>query len=415
MVNHIEEIDGHGRIACIAMPAKHILEKKDNILTYNIYHYYKYLSEYLNYDKVYIMTTSLEGIEHYENLLKDCNLIYGIDKEDLLLEYHINDLWIVPSQDNLFGGMAVMTFPFCMNRIYEWWKNKTEDDGIIFINDDPQVYKLRFLTYFTERHAMDKNVKIAWNKGVNSTKWSKEIKLLENRFEGIKKMQDDFVVAFCGLDYNKFVVANKIKVLPKAWFNFNVYYWVTLNDDLDLRLKDYPFEDKKYSACYYGYIKDLERIIRTEEFYSKVDKPFLVVKGGNKNFFKNMDFDHDIDVHKNMPYRELLGFVPKNAKSSLITHNKIILGNQVSPRWFDLMLMDIVCFVDENFDPEHNLCDEWLHEYTYCKDGQEYADKLKVIENNEQLYKEIVKRQREFVFKKYEQYLPDIYLNKDKI
>lgn len=408
MAKHIEEINGYGRIACITMPCRKILEKKDNILSYNIYHYYKYLSEYLKYDKVYVMTTALEAANHYDNILNDCNLIYGIDKEDLLLEYNINDLWVVPAGTNLYGGVAQMEFPFCINRIYEWWKNKSEDDNMIFINDDPQIYKLNFLTYFVKRHAINKDVKISWKNNINPTNWNKEIKLLENRYKDIDKMQDDFVVAFCGLDYDKYVVDNKIKVLPKSWFNFNVYYWVTLNDDLDLRLKDYPFEDKKYSACYYGYIKDLERIIRTEEFYSKVDKPFLVVKGGNKDFFKNMDYAHDMDVHKNMSYRDLLKFIPNNAKSSLVTHNKCILGNQVSPRWFDLMLMDIVCFVDENFDPEHKLCDEWLHKYTYCKNGQEYADKLKIIENNEQLYKDIVKKQREFVFKKYKQYISTI-------
>lgn len=408
MVNHIEEINGHGRIACIAMPIRAILEKKSNIITYNIYHYYKYLSEYLKYDKVYVMSTALEGTCHYDNILKDCNVIYGIDKENLLLEYHINDLWVVPSRTNLYGGMAQMESPFCINRIYEWWKTKSKDDNMIFINDDPQIYKLNFFNYFVKRYAINKDVKTSWKKNINPTNWEKEIKLLENRCEDIKKMQNDFIVAFCGIDYDKYVVDNKVKILPKSWFNFNVYYWVTLNDDLNLRLKDYSFEDKKYSACYYGYIKDLERILRIEEFYSKVDKPFLVVKGGNKDFFKNIDLDHDIDTYKNMPYRELIEFIPRNAKSSLVTHNKCILGNQVSPRWFDLMLMDIICFVDESFDPEHKLCDEWLHKYTYCKNGQEYADKLKIIENNEQLYKDIVKRQREFVLKKFEQYIPDI-------
>ena len=171
-------------------------------------------------------------------------------------------------------------------------------------------------------------------------------------------------------------------------------------------MRNYDFNDKKYSACYYGYIKDSDRIARTEEFYSKVDKPFLVIKGGSKNFFKHVDFDHDIDLVKNMPYSDLLRFVPSNAKSSLITHSKCILGNQVSPRWFDLMLMDIVCFVDEAFDPNHELCDDWLYEHTYCKNGQDYADKLKKIENNEPLYREIVQRQRKFVFEKYEKYLP---------
>lgn len=409
-MKHIPEIDGHGRIACISLPVRHILEKRDNITMYNVYHYYRYLFNFLNYDKVYVMTTAIEGIEHYDNILKDCNLIYGIDKQDLLLEYHINDMWIVPAQTNLFGGMGIMSFPFCMNRIYEWWKNKKEGDNMIFVNDDPEVYKLWFFKYHVKRYAIKKDVRTAWRFGINKDNYNKEINLLETRYEDIKNMKDDFVVAFCGLDYDKYSKDNKVKVLPKSWFNFNVYYWVTLNDDLELRLKNYDFNSKKYSACYYGYIKDLDRITRTEEFYSKVDKPFLVVKGGNKNFFKNIDFEHDIDLFKNMPYRNLLEFIPKNAKSSLVTHNKCILGNQVSPRWFDLMLMDIVCFVDENFDPEHNLCDDWLHEMTYCNNGQEYADKLKKIENNEELYREIVKRQRKFVFNKFEKYLPKDYI-----
>ncbi len=406
MIKHIEEPSGKGRIACISLPVRHILVNRDNITMYNVYHYWKYLTEFLKYDKVYVLTTSLSNSdEKYNNILKDCPLIYGIEKKDLLLDYHINDMWIVPAQTNLFGGMGIMTFPFCMNRIYEWWKSKGQNDKMIFINDDPEVCKLWFFRYHTKRYAIKKDVKMIWKQGVNKDNWKTEIDLLESRYDDICNMENDFDLAFCGLDYDKYVKENRINILPKSWFNFNVYYYITLNDDLALRMRNYDFDDKKYSACYYGYIKDSDRIARTEEFYSKVDKPFLVIKGGNKNFFKNIDFDHDIELVKNMPYRDLLEFVPSNAKSSLITHNKCILGNQVSPRWFDLMLMDIVCFVDEAFDPNHELCDDWLYEHTYCKNGQDYADKLKKVENNEPLYREIVQRQRRFVFEKYEKYM----------
>ena len=174
--------------------------------------------------------------------------IYGIEKKDLLLDYHINDMWIVPAQTNLFGGMGIMTFPFCMNRIYEWWKSKAQNDKMIFINDDPEVCKLWFFIYHTKRYAIKKDVKMIWKQGVNKDNWKTEIDLLESRYDDICNMENDFDLAFCGLDYDKYVKENRIKILPKSWFNFNVYYYITLNDDLALRMRNYDFDDKKYSA-----------------------------------------------------------------------------------------------------------------------------------------------------------------------
>ena len=85
MIKHIEEPNGKGRIACISLPVRHILVNRDNITMYNVYHYWKYLTEFLKYDKVYILTTSLSNSgEKYDNILKDCPLIYGIEKKDLL-------------------------------------------------------------------------------------------------------------------------------------------------------------------------------------------------------------------------------------------------------------------------------------------------------------------------------------------
>ena len=51
------------------------------------------MTKLLKYDKVYVLATLLSNSgEKYNNILKDCPLIYGIEKKDLLLDYHINNM-----------------------------------------------------------------------------------------------------------------------------------------------------------------------------------------------------------------------------------------------------------------------------------------------------------------------------------
>lgn len=85
--------------------------------------------------------------------------------------------------------------------------------------------------HHTYRHAIKKDLKTSWNHGINENNYANEISLLESRYDDICNIENDFDLAFCGLDYDKYAKENRIKILPKSWFNFSVYYYITLNDD----------------------------------------------------------------------------------------------------------------------------------------------------------------------------------------
>ena len=88
---------------------------KNPIRTICLYHYYLYLSKYLNYDKVYIVSNIPILDKEYwkcENILKDLPIIYGTSERYILNKYKIDDLYMHQSTPNFYGGTIFPHYPF---------------------------------------------------------------------------------------------------------------------------------------------------------------------------------------------------------------------------------------------------------------------------------------------------------------
>ena len=116
-----------------------------------------------------------------------------------------------------------------------------------------------------------------------------------------------------------------------------------------------------------------------------------------------------------MEYYDLWQYVASNSKSAFITHEENILGNQISPRYFDCMLADIIAFVDIRYDPEKKLTeDDVLKDFMYVSSPEEFSKKVDMIANDEQLYKDIKYRQRKSIFNHFREYINDENVEKYK-
>jgi hypothetical protein len=418
-INYIKRNCGVGKIAAMPQIKDIVSFTKNPIRTICVHHYYRFLKEYCNYDKVYLVSnipTLDESHWKCDNILKDIPIIYGISKKNLLNEYNIDDMYLIPSTNNYYGGCVFLHAPFNYNRITEWWlENKDNPDKHIFyIQDDPLFPNVNFAKTTCKRLFDLKNLKCFGNKTNSQEMIDKEIELLKENRENVEKMFDSLTVAFCGIDYEKYWYSIKEANRPstQAWDNFNCYLWNGVNDNLEAKLVDYDWDNKKYDCEYHGVTKSGKRTKVTENYYTALKNKFMHVVGRSE-FFHNLKEGVNFDKYDVTPYYELLQLVAKNAKSAFITHEDNILGNQISPRYFDCMLSDIVAFVDLRYDPEKKLTDnEELKEFMYVSTPEEFSKKVDKIANDKQYFRHIVKLQRKSIFDNFGEFIEEN--NKEK-
>lgn len=418
-LNYITKNCGIGKIAALPQIKDVVSLKNNPIRTICVYHYYRFLKEFCNYDKVYLFANVPTLDKKYwkcENILKDIPIIYGTSKENLYNEYNINDMYLIPSTNNYYGGSLFLFAPFNYNRIAEWWKiNKNnKNKHLFYIQDDPLFPNVNFAKVTCKRLFDIKNLKCYGNKANPQELIDKEINLLEKNRIIVEEVFDQCTVAFCGINYEKFWNSIKEKSRPSTqnWDNFNCYLYQGVNDNLEAKLVDYPWEGKTYDCEYHGVTKSDKRTKTTEAYYGALKNKFLHIVGRSP-FFANLKEGVNFDKHDVMEYYDLWQYVAANSKSAFITHEENILGNQISPRYFDCMLADIVAFVDKRYDPNKNLTDdEVLKDFMYVSSPKEFAEKVDKIANDENFYRDIVYRQRKSIYNKFKEYMTDDTLKK---
>ena len=129
---------------------------------------------------------------------------------------------------------------------------------------------------------------------------------------------------------------------------------------------------------------------------------------GRSPFFLHLEEGKHFDKFDVMEYYDLLQKVAELSKSAFITHEDSILGNQISPRYFDCMLSDIIAFVDLRYDPDKKLTDnEELKEFMYVSTPQEFAEKVEKIANDETYYRHIKYLQRKSIFDNFNDFIEE--------
>lgn len=412
-IKHFYRNSGVGRVAAICQTKDVVSFLKNPLRTYCLYNYYRFLTEYCKYDKVWIMSNvpSTDPEEHVcKNMLKDLPIIWGTSERHILEKHGVNDVILQCTPPNFYGGVTWVFTPYNINRVTEWYvSSKGTDNKLFYIQDDP-LFPDPDIAGLTVRRLLDlKNLKIAYNKKYPAEVVDKEVEYMASIRKDVDECLKSVIIGFCGIDYEKFwksIKENKRPVV-NGWDNFNCYIWNGVNDNLEAKLVDYDWNDKKYDSEYHGVTKSGKRTKVTESYYAALKNKFMHVVGRSA-FFKDLKEGEHFDKFDVTPYYELLQLVAKNAKSAFITHEDNILGNQISPRYFDCMLSDMVAFVDLRYDPEKKLTDnEELKEFMYVSSPKEFAEKVDKIANDEEFYRHIVKLQRKSIFDNFRDYIED--------
>lgn len=68
----------------------------------------------------------------YKNKLNDIPKIIGLNQKNILSTYKVNDIFILQSSNNVFGGALQSYYFFNLNNIYDWYHRKKINRSIVF-------------------------------------------------------------------------------------------------------------------------------------------------------------------------------------------------------------------------------------------------------------------------------------------
>ena len=409
-LNNLEKGSGQGKIAAIIGITSPISFTKMGIKNAGMKTYKDYLEKYVGYDKVYIISSSIKEKKINEDYFDKDSIIFGIDKINLFNDLLIDDIFCKQHVLVFFGGvLGDFYFSIC-NRLVEWYK--THDDGHYYtIQDDPDFMTINPALMVEKRLYKSEDQKpkpYKYDKETSDAKLYLEYQesgLLHNCF-------DNTIVAHCGNDYEhyyneriklKFGSPN-IVTQPKYWCKFNVYNWQGVNCNLEDKFKEYPL-NRKYQSEYHGYIKhDDYRVSHTLAFYNILNGPIKVIeaKGHFSDEFKNAD------KFKEIEYNKLFEEICKDSYTSFIIANPSTFDDFISPRYFDLMLADIIPFVFTPYDSKKQYTDDdFLKEFMYVDNPEQFKERVEQLISDDHLFCKVKYHQRKSIYDKFNNYMLD--------
>ena len=370
--------------------------------------YQDYLKKYVGYDQVYIISTS-DRQQKVNDFFEKDTVIFGISTPNLLNDLEIDDIFCKQHALIFFGGVIGQYYFNVSARLAEWYE-KHGDGHYYTIQDDPDFVTINPAIYCDKRISESPHFK----NDVIPYKYNHDdpdVKRYVNNSYLLRKCFNNTIVAYCGTDYEKFlnnVKATKLKspniiMTPREWNSMHIYTWQGVNDYLEEKLKDYEWKDRPYVAEYHGYTKnDKNRVDTTIAFYDALEKPFMLIETRRKfsDGFKNSVH------HDDVPYFKLFETVSKNAYATFIIANETTFSNFISPRYFDMMLSDIIAFVYAPYDADKEYTDDKeLKEFMYVETPEEFAEKVNKVATDEKFYRHIKYLQRKSVYDKFNKYM----------
>lgn len=409
-LNNLTKGSGKGKIAAVVNMTARVSFKKQSIGGTVVKNYKEFLEQYVGYDKVYIISTSIKEQKLNDYCERD-SVIFGINRKNLFNDLHIDDIFCGQNNLNFFGGV-LNDYVFCIsNRIVEWYKE--HGDGHCYtIQDDPEWITINPLPKIELRL---KNQSNSTRKPYIYDENTEDAKLfIEYQKTGLlHQCLNNTIVAHCGINYPQFFnkrIKDKIGQAnvvtePKYWCKFNCYIWQGVNSNLTEKFKDYSVVDRKYQSEYHGYVKhDKERINTTLSFYNELNGPIKIIesKGHFSDDFKNCKkFDA-------VPYSELFNEICKDSYTTFITANASTFDDFISPRYFDCMMSDIIPFVYHKYDSEKVYTDnQELKDFMYVSTPEDFKQKVEKLIGNENYFRHIKYIQRKSIYDNFNDFMTD--------
>jgi hypothetical protein len=147
-------------------------------------------------------------------------------------------------------------------------------------------------------------------------------------------------------------------------------------------------DSKEYDTVYYGALREGTR--------RKVVRKYM---SGRSAFLNNLligykDPKCDAEFIKRVKHNDLLNYVGKSLFSLIVgddTHN----DNIATFRLYETLASDTLCAIDLSYDPNAELIqDPELKKFCYFSDAADLAGSISLLELNEELYNELLSRQK---------------------
>lgn len=216
-----------------------------------------------------------------------------------------------------------------------------------------------------------------------------------------EKVFPRIATAYPGLDYDIYynLYSDKIKNVSESrkktielakdydWFYLPLFDYYAINEKLDLKLKDYNFNEKKYDLVYFGNNRHNERNQIIKKLYSNKNLSKFFI--GFNPELENCKFEEYVEHDKLF---EMLG---KDCLATVVVGDNLHNNNFKTARFFEAMLCDVVAFISTTYDKDKKFIkNEKLKDFIYVSDEDELYNKIQKLKSDENFYREIVSLER---------------------
>lgn len=346
--------------------------------------------------------------EMLENIYgRHVDVVSALARKEGELEYYkdinktdLNDydeVWVYAEPFNAFGGVIADSAITLIEKIANY------NNTLYCIVADPKILCTNYAQYLKLR------VDAKSLKNENGL----YDRMTDNVVEEYTKRWNNVIVAFGGRNYEmlytKYMDNIKTKkdysphkCLPTKvdgtydWVVFPIFDYYALNEKYEDKIKEYSF-NRKYDLVYFGNNRGGDRNKKLKKYFDLEDLNVYLI-GFDMNF-KNCNHD----CHKKyVKHDELFPMICENAYATVVVGDVLHDNNFATTRFFEAMLLDVVGFIDESYDPEHKFIrNEELAKFIYINNGEQLKSRINEIKNNETLFRSIITLEREEVSRIY--------------
>lgn len=316
--------------------------------------------------------TAVESLMFREYLLKRENFdeVYFCDKiirnnADNYVDIFKTDLnnydvvYLTNSPANFFGGVIGE------DTIEKFRKIGKFNGKLLYVINDPKIYYVD-----TSKRALEKG------------------QLTEEEYNNFNKKIKEMKVIFTGTDYNLFenLISNKSNFF-KLEFEKNIplFEFTFVNYNFNKNVLSFRSE-KKFDLVYYG---DNRGGYRDKKLKQYLNNEILKTKtiGLRDDYINNLKLSK---IRNDQLSNEM-----QDCYASLVIGDKEHNNNWITYRFFEGILSGVILFIDEDYDINKNyLKNPILQKICYVKSAEDIKKRLEYINENN-LYNQIIKLQKE--------------------
>ena len=390
MLKHIEPSTKAKKTGIVCLGTR-ISLSSNNVRSVDLHYMREYLLNVLGREQVDFISRKSK---------KEADMEYFKDTHDVDFNDY-DEIYIYNASFNPFGGLFKSEALDTFEQLYDY------NGDIYWFLVDPKMPAMDFSLFLKGR---DKKGEYIFGCDVaKDNKRHIDPEIVDNWREKVWKRMK---VAYGGIDYKKYVKLWNGSLKDKAkgsfrelnedteWFNFWIFEYYSVNEELELKLKNYEKSADAYDLVYFGNNRQNER--------NKVIKKFYDIPEFKKYC---IGFDpglENTDVEKYVKHEELFRLLGENCLATLVVGDNLHNGNERTPRFFEAMLLDIVAFINLDFDPEKRYVkDEFLRDFIYVSSKEELKERIEKIKTDPELYKRIVELERKEILDEFSSYKKD--------